>query len=236
MILCALKALWWLSLLTPSPLRHQDAKNHQEPDQNLIFSHRTHLGKVRADCADCHASALTSTTAEENNLPKESACLRCHDGLRAGKECALCHKNPQSVRSMSLPQRSFRFNHKLHLIFGNAAPVLARAIDSGSYLSPPGNIRRFLNTENPCVPCHRGVSETDLAAKENLPRMADCLVCHIKIDPPFSCAYCHTPEATLKPASHTARFGDLHSSRQAVPDKTTCKVCHGVKFTCMGCH
>ena len=66
--------------------------------------------------------------------------------------------------------------------------------------------------------------------------MADCLVCHTQIDPPFTCGKCHTAEAVLRPASHTPRFADVHSNRREVPDKSGCKVCHGVKFTCMGCH
>lgn len=209
----------------------------QDPAKgDLIFSHRIHLEKVGAVCLDCHVSSSASTRVEDNNLPKEKTCLGCHDGLRARNGCALCHTNPQAPRSPRPAARDFRFNHRVHLDLGNVAPALAGAIDAGRYLSPPGDIRRHLNTSNACMACHRGLVETDFATKANLPRMADCLVCHTKIDPPSSCGYCHTKEARLKPASHTPEFHDLHSSRQAVPDKTTCKVCHGVKFTCMGCH
>jgi len=114
--------------------------------------------------------------------------------------------------------------------------VLASAVESGRYLSPPGDMRRHLNSENACLACHRAITETDLGTDEHLPRMADCLVCHSKIDPPFSCGYCHTRDQQLKPADHTSNFADRHSSRKDVADKTSCKVCHGVKFTCMGCH
>jgi hypothetical protein len=133
-------------------------------------------------------------------------------------------------------KRAFRFNHQLHLGFGNMAPMLANAVDKGTYLAPPGDVRRFLNSENSCAACHRGVSEVDLATQMHLPRMADCLVCHSGIDLPYSCAKCHTEDAVLRPASHTSSFGDSHSSREAVPDKSSCRVCHGVRFTCMGCH
>jgi len=204
--------------------------------QDLIFSHRNHLARGGIQCENCHASALSSIGAQDNHRPEEKTCLACHDGARARKECAVCHRNPEKASTVHPPERSFRFNHKLHLSLGNVAPVLAGAIDGGRYLSPPGDMRRFLDTDNACLACHRGVAETDLATAANLPRMADCLVCHTRIDPPFSCTYCHTPKTELKPASHTQGFTDAHSSRLAVPDKSSCKVCHGVKFTCMGCH
>jgi hypothetical protein len=133
-------------------------------------------------------------------------------------------------------RRTFRFNHQLHLGFGNIAPVLANAVDKGTYLAAPGDMSRFLKSANACAACHRGVEEVDLATHAQLPRMADCLVCHSGIDLPFSCAKCHTPDAVLRPASHTASFSDNHSSREALPDKSGCRVCHGVRFTCMGCH
>ena len=204
--------------------------------QDLTFSHRRHLARGATRCETCHASALTSTAAQDNQLPKEETCLACHDGAQARKDCAVCHRDPQRVSAIRLPARNFRFNHKLHLGLGNVAAVLAQAIDRGAYLGSPGDLRRFLNTDNACAACHRGMAEADLATEAHLPRMADCLVCHTRIDPPFSCAFCHTPEAVLKPASHTSGFTDAHSSRVTVPDKSSCKVCHGVKFTCMGCH
>jgi hypothetical protein len=211
---------------------HSQIPQHQD----LIFSHRSHLARPGTGCVQCHTSILSSTAAQDRNLPGEKTCLTCHDGARAGKECALCHTNPARAQPHATPGRNIRFNHQLHLSFGNLAPALAKAIDTGRYLSEPGDMRRHLNTENACLACHRGIMETDLATRAHLPRMADCLVCHTRIDPPFSCGYCHIPEFELKPASHTATFADAHSSRKAVPDKTSCKVCHGVKFTCMGCH
>jgi hypothetical protein len=115
-------------------------------------------------------------------------------------------------------------------------PALAAAIDAGRYLGPAGDLKGRLGTGNACLACHRGVPDTDLATAVHLPRMTDCLVCHTSIDPPFSCGKCHTADAVLKPASHTGNWADIHSSRTRVPDKSGCKPCHGVRFTCMGCH
>jgi len=128
------------------------------------------------------------------------------------------------------------FSHKTHLKLGNIAPVIANAIDRGAYLSPPGDLRRFLNTSNPCEACHRGLAESNRISQTNLPQMADCLVCHNKIDPPDSCAFCHNPGPQLRPANHTRDFLDTHTSKNSGLDKQTCAVCHGRKFTCLGCH
>jgi len=66
--------------------------------------------------------------------------------------------------------------------------------------------------------------------------MADCLVCHNDIDPPYSCEFCHAKEAALKPASHAPDFLDTHTTGKLNLDKTTCAVCHGRRFHCLGCH
>jgi hypothetical protein len=73
-------------------------------------------------------------------------------------------------------------------------------------------------------------------AKSDFPRMSDCLVCHNQIDAPFSCEFCHPKGAALKPANHTADFLDAHNRKNARLDKESCAVCHGRKFTCLGCH
>jgi len=119
---------------------------------------------------------------------------------------------------------------------GNFARIIAAAIDAKSYLSPAGDIRRHLNTTNACVACHRGLEESDAVAKVNMPQMADCLVCHTQIDPPFSCEQCHARGPHLKPASHTRDYIDTHSSGKLKLDKPSCVVCHGREFRCLGCH
>src|SRR5262245_6772334 len=51
--------------------------------QGFIFSHRNHLGRGGIQCETCHTSALSSTDARDNHLPKEKTCLSCHDGAQA---------------------------------------------------------------------------------------------------------------------------------------------------------
>jgi predicted CXXCH cytochrome family protein len=184
------------------------------------FSHRFHLG-MGLECVGCHTAAASSTKVEDNLLPAKSVCLGCHEDVEIPA--------PPSTKLS-------KFSHALHLRIGNVAPFIAGAIDHQNYLQPPGDIRRHLNFKNPCQACHRGLEESDQVTRAALPQMADCLVCHSHIEAPFSCEDCHANVAQLKPANHTPRFTDAHSSGKLNLDKTTCAVCHGRTFTCRGCH
>ena len=184
------------------------------------FSHRLHLG-LKLQCTDCHTGAARSTSADDNLLPAKEVCLKCH------KDAAI-PAPPKTPLN--------RFNHALHLKLGNIAPVLKAAVDSGAYLSPPGDMRAHLNGSSPCQACHRGLEESDAVTAAALPRMADCLVCHAQIDPPYSCAFCHAKSMRLMPSNHVTGFVDTHSRKNTTLDKATCAVCHGRRFTCAGCH
>lgn len=185
------------------------------------FPHRIHLA-LKLECVRCHAAALTSTRLEDNLLPKQDVCLECHKSAVIG--------TPPVTRLA-------RFNHQRHLRLGNIAPVIAAAIDHKTYLARPGEaLRADLNTNNPCEACHRGLEVSDKPERSALPQMADCLVCHSQIDPPDSCEFCHLKGAALKPANHTPDFLDTHTTGKLGLDKTTCAVCHGRHFRCLGCH
>ncbi|MFN7995165.1 MAG: cytochrome c3 family protein [Bryobacteraceae bacterium] len=186
------------------------------------FSHRVHLA-LKLECTRCHAAAPVSTRLEDNLLPKAEVCRECH-------------KTEPNIGSPPTT-RLERFNHQLHLKLGNIAPAIAAAIDHKQYLSPPPpSLREDLNTRNSCEACHRGLETSDRPEHTALPQMADCLVCHNQIAPPDSCQFCHAKSANLKPATHTADFLDTHTSGKLALDKTTCAVCHGRHFTCLGCH
>lgn len=183
------------------------------------FSHRTHL-KLKLPCVACHSAATQSTQVSDNLLPAQAFC-------------ATCHKDERPIKS---PRASLvaRFSHQQHLKLGNVAPLLAKAIDSRQYLSPPGDMREWLDTKNPCAACHRGLEESDQVSEAYFPRMADCLVCHKKIEPPYSCETCHTDVKSLTPATHDAKWVDVHTDSKI--GKQSCAVCHGRRFTCQGCH
>lgn len=187
------------------------------------FSHQLHL-KLKPDCLSCHGKASTSTKLEDNLLPAVEACAGCH------KEVSI--KAPR-------PMRLKKFDHAFHSKMGNIAPLLAAAVKSKTYLLDPlpkalqGQLEA---AKTGCTSCHRGLAESTAVSREHFPHMADCLVCHNKIDPPFSCETCHGDDKTLKPtATHTNDFLDSHN-RKGFIGKEGCSNCHGRKFTCLGCH
>jgi hypothetical protein len=188
------------------------------------FSHRIHLAS-KLDCSVCHAAAAASTRLDEDLLPAQDVCLKCHKTAEIG------------APGLHMATHLARFNHQQHLKLGNLAPVIAAAIDKKTYLTAASaELRAALNTRNQCEACHRGLEVSDRPDRGGLPQMADCLVCHNQIDPPYSCEFCHAKGAQLRPVSHTSDFLDTHTSGKLGLDKTTCAVCHGRKFRCLGCH
>ncbi len=193
------------------------------------FSHRLHLERG-ASCLDCHPSAKTSRETADVNLPQGKECSVCHDGAQA----SVVDASPLSAWKTG--ERSFRFNHAFHLQLGNLAPVLAVALDEGTYLGKVGDLRAHLTTGDPCQACHRGLNAADLATSVHLPQMSDCLVCHSEIDNPYSCEKCHLEAAQLKPGDHTLEFIDQHATGKLDLDHASCLPCHGRNFSCKGCH
>ena len=190
------------------------------PQEPKPFSHKLHLKQV-GDCGNCHTAA-NSEKASDDLMPGTGSCAACHADVEIKK-----------ARATGIA----KFSHKLHLALGNPAKVLAAAIQSGAYLSPAGDAAKWLAAStNACTSCHRGLDESDVVSRMAFPNMADCLVCHPKVDPPFSCGFCHEKGFTLRPATHTKDYLESHANKKAALDKASCAVCHGRKFTCMGCH
>ena len=167
------------------------------------------------------------------------------EALEKGLKCLTCHAQQKDSKTLSDKRRGKvlkDFSHQRHLSFGNLAPMIASAIDSKQYLGSPNKIdllklRADLITDNPCQACHRGLqSASGALTKEHFPHMEDCLICHNKIDAPFSCEQCHPAGMKLKPDTHPPDFLDRHTTGRMNLDKTTCASCHGKRFTCLGCH
>ncbi len=162
-----------------------------------------------------------SKLASDNNLPVASACASCHPGGRRVKAPA--------------KRQVDKFNHQLHVKFGSIVPLVRAAIAGKKYLDT--RTPAHLDTTNSCAGCHHGIElSDDVLSASVFPLMADCLVCHNKMDPPFSCEKCHNNVPALKPADHSPDFLDKHNRMKDTLIKTGCANCHGRQFTCLGCH
>ena len=185
------------------------------------FSHRLHL-KLKPDCTNCHTTVTHSTRAEDNNLPSAAVCKPCHENaaIPAPPKTLLAH-----------------FSHEKHLQLGNVAPIIAKAIDSGQYLSPAGDIRGHLNGTQrvPRVPPrHRDIGCGE--PRRTCRKWPTAWFATTKSSCRSVARSCHGAGAKLRPADHPPEFLESHSRPDAKFDKTTCAVCHGRRFRCLGCH
>jgi DnaJ-class molecular chaperone len=191
--------------------------------QQRPFSHKYHLTQV-SSCQGCHTDAETSAKADDNILPFHvTACATCHDETHI--------KEPRKTHVT-------KFSHAQHVKV-NPGPIIAAAIKNGTWLGKESEKPAAVDTKNACVACHHDIEKSEAIKEDDghkhYPRMADCLTCHNKINPPESCKQCHDSSMTFRPATHTAEFVDAHGVKGKIA-KTDCASCHGKNFTCKGCH
>jgi Cytochrome c3 len=147
------------------------------------------------------------------------------------KDCAACHTSaPKSTRAEdnNLPRADACQGCHDKVTIKEPRQTLVIKFDHQFHLKMAGKAG--------CAFCHKGLDQSEVVTKAAFPPMTDCLVCHNKIEPPWSCETCHSPKAELKPASHTNDWIDRHNRKSTVLDKPSCVPCHGQKFTCLGCH
>jgi hypothetical protein len=134
----------------------------------LRFSHQKHVKQLGMSCTTCHGAAKTSQTAAESLLPPATRCDGCHgtnhrnlsavttDEARPLGQCSACHvgydpKRPNVVARVLVPKPNLRFNHRAHVVGQGMA----------------------------CARCHGKVEELALATRDQLPRMKECVTCHL---------------------------------------------------------
>ena len=162
----------------------------------IAFDHAQHA-RLGATCESCHVSALTSTSAGDNLIPREAACRGCHKIDRDQPAKPVPHgaggralrrlprrrqRQPAGCRGHAgmaaepprvvLARPNLKFNHKLHAARGIA-----------------------------CALCH---ASADMAqapvTRADLPMMATCLGCHDGKQATARCSACHLtePDGRLK--------------------------------------
>ncbi len=218
------------------------------PEQHVTlgFSHRDHRGQA-GRCLACHAAALSSGSARDRLLPAEQDCTRCHD-IQAAREgrfadppgnCHVCHPGfdrtvHRAPEASLVPASNLIFSHARHL---------ERMVRSG------------VDASAACAACHGDVEEGGLATRQDLPVMANCLVCHDGRRASAACVTCHLParpgrgarletafgSGTLRPGpgnpfglDHGPRYDAAHSL-MALARRDQCLACHA-ESSCQSCH
>ncbi len=174
------------------------------PEQVLSvrFNHKKHVKQLGMQCTTCHDAAKTSRNAADSLLPPATRCDACHGTnhrdssavttreTRPLGQCNFCHLDydaarPNVVARLVLPKPNLRFDHRQHVV--------------------TEKIR--------CTTCHGQVGELELATRDQLPRMKQCVTCHtlgqgdvrpvekrgvVKRKPSGACPTCHLTEASGK--------------------------------------
>ena len=193
------------------------------PDRSILFSHQNHLGR-RPDCAVCHGSIATSPSPQPEHMPDMARCLSCHEGVKAGNACGLCHSDHISLADIHPAE--WRHQH------GDQAPFKTDWC------------LQCHQGASSCIDCHRGDNLTGsihdlnyrfthgLDAKN---KRTDCSRCH---DGQTFCNDCHERE-NLFPLLHSTIAWLTDHGRAARRDVENCASCHDTDDpTCArgGCH
>jgi hypothetical protein len=134
----------------------------------LRFNHQKHVKQLGIGCTTCHGAAKTSQKAADSLLPPATRCDGCHgtnhrklamvttDEPRPLGQCNFCHvgydpNRPSIIARVFVPKPNLRFNHQKHV--------------AGQRM--------------PCARCHGKVEELTLATRDQLPRMKECVTCHV---------------------------------------------------------
>jgi len=216
---------------------HPSSAVYPEQDLPLRFSHRRHL-EMGAQCTLCHGAVTSSTDARDRNLPGHEQCGICHlidqpgaADLYPPAACSTCHAGFQDGDAevpvplpVKVPPARITFSHQLHT-------------DQGV----------------PCLHCHGGVPEADLATRSHLPSMSTCLGCHDGAKAPSECATCHlqgrggllitaasghdqlAPRGRFRPDNHYDPSWSRGHSTAARLAPEACSSCHS-PAVCLDCH
>jgi hypothetical protein len=218
-------------------LCHTDPNNPSgvaEAKQEVKFSHQSHLDDSTAAsvCLTCHPGIdKLNGHPSEANFPSMNRCFKCHDGIKAAKDCKECHTKPAEMQTMIHP------SDYLH----------AHRFDADA-------------KETSCEPCHQKESScSECHAGDNLVRTVhnsnyrfthgldakgkefECRNCH---DYETFCNDCHNQEGDI-PLNHYAadwnpRTSPTRHAEEARKDIESCAGCHEEegRSTCAqpGCH
>ncbi len=196
------------------------APSEAEQRDRIIFSHSKHIVEQEVECGDCHGEMEASESLEdERHLPKESACMECHE---KEDNCAMCHANPEAPATF-IDQRmdAMAFSHKNHI---GRKPPGAKADAEGAT----------------CKTCHAGMWEHTKVSQDQRPPMFQvCGTCHGQDFRKEDCLRCHKglrglDEKPLSIFDHGGDWMNRHSTA-ARGGEQVCGHCHTVE-TCNECH
>ncbi len=225
------------------------SKPPQTPENDLIFSHETHLAND-VECVTCHERPLGHF---DTPVPMMVACLQCHQGDTAPNECAKCHRKIDEIApGLDEPvvhldpdiftrkscEKCHDVNTWCEQCHGVEMPHPTDWLSAHTSVAAAGGdtcVKCHQSRDNTfCVRCH-GVemphppywysSHGDVAQNNE----DVCARCHPST--PQFCNQCHHAGFSPTPEWNSRQHGQIVAERGTV----TCFVCHEESF-CERCH
>lgn len=137
-------------------------------EQPIEFNHRLHVEDLGAECADCHAYALTGVRA---TIPNLATCADCHDEplTESEEEIRLTELieagTPIPWRKIYWVEDHVYFSHRRHTAVAEIGCDVCHGSVGEMERPPTRPITRI--TMNKCMQCH-----------EEMEASNDCIVCH----------------------------------------------------------
>ena len=183
------------------------------PAARLNFAHRTHI-EAEIECSECHRGMDRVGLATVAQLPRERACVGCHESRGVSTRCATCHlSGPDGLLRTEFPPEA-------------DAPRPPRRLETR--LAPTRHVGRLVPRG------FRGARHDAQWVQDHGPRASAeptlCAACHED----RQCRGCHG--GILRPARiHPGDWVTLHplAARSAAMQ---CGSCHRRQTFCRDCH
>jgi hypothetical protein len=133
--------------------------------QPIRYSHKVHVTTYKIDCRFCHSSATRSASA---GIPSVEKCMICH------RVIAVNHPEIQKIAQYWKEKKPIPWE---------------RVTELPEYTYFPHF--RMVNAGVPCLACHPGIDEADLAVQRQEFTMGFCLKCHRTRGVSIDCWTCH---------------------------------------------
>ena len=208
----------------------------------MTFSHKKHVIDEETECSECHGEIEESVSLQaKRQMPKEEACLECHD---RDDDCSKCHSNPKApLRWLDNRMNGIRFSHKAHLGRKTARSPKNQG-KSGLNQAAGATPTQASTAQNTaavtCKTCHAGVEQTTRVGASKRPAMFQvCGSCHRQDFDREGCQRCHTGlvDSQRRPLSlfkHDADWLKRHGTA-AKGAMQVCAHCH-TESSCVACH
>jgi len=207
-------------------------------ENDLIYSHASHMGSYETKCSDCHGAASAVAFVRRAPLAVKATCIDCHQQRGSDAlQCAVCHTKIRRDEKPANHVAGFQGTH------GALAPPAWQKGDKTSWRDPAGGTCALCHSvPNDCNACHTSV-KPDTHAEAGFRHAhgtgyldagmvpfedSSCSLCHEE----NSCVRCHQ---TTKPRNHTLSWQRRFHGVTASIDRETCLVCHKQQF-CTRCH